>query len=433
MAIPVVAVEGVVLEAGKIRIAIFTDLYLEIAGGIPSSISAQKTALEKLGHEVTIFCPSKKPTREKNVFVLPTAHFRVNGAPVARWPKIIIKFIDKNFPNFKTDFDLVHVHYEAGASIAGIILAKKYQLPLIQTMHGREDMAIAVNVPTPFKTITATVLNLIHRHYLKRYTKPVSIKKDHYLAKTSTTKNMWELMVREANCADQIITPSQHFAKKLQKYGVSKPITAVSNGVPDQVVNNTDWTVRALKQDKKAPLRLIWTNRLSREKRIMPFLEALVIVKKTTNQFFFTAVGNGNELETAKQFVLKNDLKNNVKFFGAVSRAKAIELLKSEHLSIINSYGFDTQGLTILEAGAVGLPVIYCDKDMDEIVLEGAGLRAKNESPEAMAELILSIIKNPQAIEKMSRAAFLKRTEVLQSTQIKSLLKVYHKTLDSRI
>ena len=70
---------------------------------------------------------------------------------------------------------------------------------------------------------------------------------------------------------------------------------------------------------------------------------------------------------------------------------------------------------------------------MDEIVLEGAGLRAKNESPEAMAELILSIIKNPQAIEKMSRAAFLKRTEVLQSTQIKSLLKVYHKTLDSRI
>ena len=34
------------------RIAVFTDLYLEIAGGIPSSISAQKKELEKLGRDL---------------------------------------------------------------------------------------------------------------------------------------------------------------------------------------------------------------------------------------------------------------------------------------------------------------------------------------------------------------------------------------------
>lgn len=39
------------------RIAFFTDVFLEIPGGIPSSIKAQKTALESLGHHVTIFCP----------------------------------------------------------------------------------------------------------------------------------------------------------------------------------------------------------------------------------------------------------------------------------------------------------------------------------------------------------------------------------------
>lgn len=132
------------------RIAVFTDLYLEIAGGIPSSISAQKKELEKLGHSVTVFCPGFSKPEEKNVIVLPTAKFiKINGAPTARWPKIIVKFIKENYPNFKSDFDLIHVHYEAGASIAAILLAKEFNLPLVQTMHGREDMAIAVNVPHP--------------------------------------------------------------------------------------------------------------------------------------------------------------------------------------------------------------------------------------------------------------------------------------------
>ena len=210
------------------RIAVFTDLYLEIAGGIPSSISAQKKELEKLGHEVTVFCPGFSKPKEKNVVILPTASLiKINGAPCARWPHIVVKFIGKEYPFFKDSFDLIHAHYEAGASIAAILIAKKYKMPLVQTMHGREDMAIAVNVSHPFKTFSGCGLNAIHKHYLKKITKKVKIKRDKYLAPTIARAKMWELMVREANCADQVITPSQHFADKLKHYGVSKPITAV--------------------------------------------------------------------------------------------------------------------------------------------------------------------------------------------------------------
>ena len=66
------------------RIAVFTDLYLEIAGGIPSSISAQKRELEKLGHEVVVFCPGFKQPEEKNVVILPTSKINVNGAPTTK-------------------------------------------------------------------------------------------------------------------------------------------------------------------------------------------------------------------------------------------------------------------------------------------------------------------------------------------------------------
>ena len=410
------------------RIAIFTDLYLEIAGGIPSSISAQKKELEKIGHKVTVFCPGFKEAEEENVVILPTAKFiKINGAPTARWPKIIVKFIEEKYPNFKDDFDLVHVHYEAGASIAGILLAKRYKMPLVQTMHGREDMAIAVNVPHPFKIFAGVGLNLIHKHYLKKLTEPVKVKKDNFLAPTIATKNMWELMVREANCADFVITPSEHFSDKLKHYGVLKPITAVSNGVSDETVREINWKIRKLEKDE--PLRIIWTSRLSREKRILEFLEALKLVKEKTDKFYFTALGDGNELGFAMKFVEENGLSKNCEIKGAVPHEEVLKNLENQHLSIINSYGFDTQGLTILEAAAVGLPVIYCDKDMDQVVLKNGGLRADDETSEKMAELVLDIIEHPAIIEEMSRACFKNRELVLQSTQIKNLLGVYKNAL----
>lgn len=413
------------------KIAVFTDLYLEIAGGIPSSISAQKKELERLGHEVTVFCPGFSKPKEKNVVVLPTSKLiKINGAPTTRKPKVIIDFIEEKYPNFKTDFNLIHAHYEAGASIAAIILAKKYKMPFVQTMHGREDMAIAVNVPHPFKTIAGVTLNKLHKHFLKSYSETVKVNRDNYLAPTIATKNMWELMVREANSADNVITPSQHFADKLTHYGVSKPIIAVSNGVSDETANSHDWKIRTLSKASDEPLKIIWTSRLSKEKRILPFLEALAIVKKSSDKFFFTALGDGNEFEASQKFAQENGIAENCDFKGAVPHEQVLEYLKDQHLSIINSYGFDTQGLTILEAGAVGLPTIYCDKDMDQVILENGGLRAEDETPEKMAELILDVINHPAIIEEMSKACFKNRDSVLQSTQIKNLLAVYSKTIE---
>ena len=409
------------------KIAVFTDLYLEVTGGIPSSISAQKAELEKLGHEVIVFTPGFKST-DSSVVLLPTAkHLTINGAPLAKWPNLVVKFIEKNYPNFGQDFDLIHSHYEAGASIAASMLAKKYNLPLVQTMHGREDMAIAVNVAHPFKTFAGKGLNLIHNHYLKNITGKISVQKDNYLAPTIATKNMWELMIRQANTADEIITPSQHFADKLAHYGALKPITVVSNGVDDRIANKYKWPIRSLKNGEK--LQIIWTSRLSKEKRIIPFLEALQIVKNSSNDFFFTALGDGNELELAKKFIKTHKLEDNCKIIGAVSHDKVLEYLKDQHVSIINSYGFDTQGLTILEAGVTGLPVIYCDEDMDGVLLKNAGMRAENETPEAMAALILSLIRSPEKIQQMSESAFKSREQALQSTQIKNLIKVYEKAI----
>ena len=438
-----------------LRIAIFTDVFLGIPGGIPSSIRAQKTALESLGHQVTIFCPGTQQDFENplsqfganhdpNIILVPTAKFLVNGAPFSKWTKEVVRFIEQKYPNLTKSFDLFHIHYEATTSMAGLILAKKYHIKTIQTMHGREDMAIAINVPHPFKTIAATGINLIHRTTLKSISKksprpdyqnpePKKSPSLNYqnaeiknLAPTIARREMWQMMTRQANLADQVITPSAHFAKKLQLFGVTRPISVISNGIADQEIAN--FTPRIRTYQDHEPLRILWFSRLSKEKRILPFLESLRIAQELEPnfRFIFTIIGDGNQMSKVQKFCKKHFDEASIKILGTIPHQEILQkYTKDQHLSIINSYQFDTQGLTILEAAACNLPVIYADPDMSEIVPNHGGLCAKSPSPRAMAELLLKIHHQPEIIQKLSQNLAASEKTYLQSHQIEKLLKLY--------
>lgn len=452
----------------KLHIAIFTDVFLGIPGGIPSSIRAQKTSLEALGHQVTIFCPGTQKDysnplnkfgadHDPNIILVPTAKFLVNGAPFSKWTKEVVRFIEQKYPNLTKSFDLFHIHYEATTSMAGLILAKKYHIKTIQTMHGREDMAIAINVPHPFKTLAATGINLIHRITLKsilkksprlnyqnpepkkslglNYQNPEPKKSPglNYqnaeiknLAPTIARREMWQMMVRQANLADQVITPSAHFAKKLQLFGVTRPISVISNGISDQEIAN--FTPRIRTYQDHEPLRILWFSRLSKEKRILPFLESLRIAQELEPnfRFIFTIIGDGNQMSKVQKFCKKHFDEASIKILGTIPHQEILQkYTKDQHLSIINSYQFDTQGLTILEAAACNLPVIYADPDMSEIVPNHCGLCAKSPSPRAMAELLLKIHHQPEIIQKLSQNLAASKKTYLQSHQIEKLLDLY--------
>ena len=426
----------------SLRIAIFTDVFLGIPGGIPSSIRAQKASLEALGHQVTIFCPGtqqdfKNPlskfgaNHDPNVVIVPTAKFLINGAPFSKWTKQVVRFIEKKYPNLNESFDLFHIHYEATTSMAGLILAKKYHIKVVQTMHGREDMAIAINVPHPFKTLAATGINLIHRATLKSITKK-SPKPDYQnpeiknLAPTIARREMWQMMVRQANLADQVITPSAHFAKKLQLFGVTRPISVISNGINDQEIAN--FTPQICTYQNHEPLRVLWFSRLSKEKRILPFLESLRIAQELEPdfRFIFTIIGDGNQMSKVQKFCKKHFDEASIKILGTIPHQEILQkYTEGQHLSIINSYQFDTQGLTILEAAACNLPVIYADPDMSEIIPNHGGLCAKSPAPRAMAELLLKIHRQPELIQKLSQNLAASEKTYLQSHQIEKLLDLY--------
>lgn len=395
------------------KIAIFTDLYAPWAmGGIISSIQAQKMELERLGHEVVVFCPGfEGDSLEKNVICVPSHRLiRMNSAVMSKRPPVVERFVVKEYPDF-ANFDVVHVHYEASCSIAGVNLAKKFRIPLVQTMHGREDIAMDMNVPKFLQGMASGLLNLMHRRYL---TGDMVVDIDDFQALTRARARMWELMVRQAEKADVVVTPSGHFADKLRHYGVQRPIVPISNGVSDDLVA-TNFRMRELSEGEE--LKMIWNSRVSNEKRIIPFLHALEKVKRPVKLYVY---GDGNAERAAKKFVENKGL--NVEFMSRRSRAEIMERMKEVHLGVLASYNFDTQGMVLLEAEATGLPVFLCDPELTEALPAGGYVLARPE-PEAMAAALDGI--DAESIAEMSEVMLKNHSQVAESTVTTKMLEVY--------
>lgn len=401
------------------KIAFFTDCFLDLTGGITSSIKAQKTALEKNGHTVYIFSTgfpkstkNLKKLASQNIFQVPSCKLFFRGlTPVSRRPKIIEKWLLKNHPEIK-NFDIFYIHYESGCSIAGLRLAKKLSIPTVQVMHGREDMGESNIIPFGFRTMVATLLNWFHSWYLPH---PIKIHQDNYLANTIAKSKMWELMVNHANYADLVLTPSKHFRKKLLHYGVKKEIKVFPNGFPDNKFP-PDISVKRLKPNEE--LRIIWHSRVSAEKRIMPFLKSLIMVG---GKYRLDVYGGGGDFFRAKRYAKHRKI--NAIFHGNVSFEELANAISNSHLDVLVSYDFDTFGMTLIEAEAFGVPVFFCDPDMKEIVPKDSFIMSQNETPEKMAESINDLLKHPEKIEQMSKIMLKNRKKILISKRIKILEK----------
>lgn len=404
------------------RIAIFSDCYLDLTGGIVSSINAQKAALEKNGHTVYVFSTAYQKSekdiqklKEQNIFVVPCCHNLLRGiTPVSRRPKIVEEWLLKTHPELK-DFDVFYIHYEAGCSIAGLRLARRLKIPSVQVMHGREDMGEQELIPFGLRTVVAYGLNTIHALNLPHSKR---VKKDDYLADTLAKAKMWSLMVNHARFADVLITPSEHFARKLGHYGVRKKIWILPNGYPDQKYPKNP-KERSFKTGET--LDIIWHSRVSQEKRILPLLKALALLK---GKYHLDVYGDGPDLKRAKAFAKNHNL--NVTFHGNTPFEKVQKAIQDADLDVLVSYNYDDYPSTLVEAEASGLPAFICDPDMEEVLPAKSYLISKNESPEEMAKTLNSLFAHPEKIAKMSKAMLKARDEVLMSSRIKLLEKIFN-------
>lgn len=408
------------------KIAFFSDCFLDLTGGIVTNIKAEKAELERRGHTVYVFSsayPRSETELEKlakeHIFLVPSCKIAGRGVtPIARRPKIVERWILRNHPEVK-DFDVFYVHYEAGCSIAGLRLAKALKIYSVQVMHGREDEAEAKLIPFTLRTLVATLLNWFHSWYLPH---PIKIRRDNYLADTVAKAKMWTLMVNHANFADIVLTPSEHFRQKLIYYGVDKPIIALPHGIKDDLLGSKPET-KTLKEGEA--LKIIWHSRVSGEKRILPFLEAIRILqyRYKIKNYHLAVYGSGADLVPAKQYAKLNRL--NVKFYGNTDFDKIWQALKEAHLDVLVSYHYDTFGMVLLEAIATATPTLIADPELVEILPPQSYALTASPKPADIATALLELIQHPDRVHQMSQAIVASTKSIANSHKITQLEKIF--------
>ncbi|MCP1430033.1 glycosyltransferase involved in cell wall biosynthesis [Microbacterium foliorum] len=396
------------------RIAMVTDYYLPTLGGVQTVIKAHREALEQAGHEVFVFAPLAAESDDPHVVRLPTARgFAPDGYPFTWPPRAAAESLRRELR--ARGIDLVHVHTEMFAALAGFDAARALGVPVVQTMHGRIDVYTRSVLPLP--SVTTMLLAAMHRHRMSHAQARLDPTAPY--AATRMARRMWRLMVSQANHADQVIVPSAHFAAKLVAQGVRTPLTVLSNGLEASVLDTVGWpTPRELRAGED--LRVVWCGRLSPEKRPSVFVDAVRRLPGISAEMLGDGVARRAVSSAAA------DLPDGrLIVHGAVPQSQVLDAMRRAHVLVSTSLDFDNQPMVILEGLASGLPVVVTDPDLAEMLPDGGGLVTPTPDADGLARALRSLQDAPGRVAAMSAAALAHRTRVAQDTHRDALLAVY--------
>ena len=104
--------------------------------------------------------------------------------------------------------------------------------------------------------------------------------------------------------------------------------------------------------------------------------------------------------------------------------------MRSSGALLFTSYGFDTQGLVLLEAAAMSLPTVYCDPAVGETVPEGGGLLTEGPSAAAIAATIRTVIEDRDKLKAMSDIMTAHTDIPRQSRQTEKIVDIYRSLID---
>ena len=184
--------------------------------------------------------------------------------------------------------------------------------------------------------------------------------------------------------------------------------------------------------------RVLFLSNLLKSKGYIDVLQAAVVMKKERIPIEFIFAGtwpSSDEEEFALEFVERHKLNDVVKFLGFVSgEKKRSVLLESDIFILPTYYHYEGVPISILEAMAMGLPIITTrHRGIPGIVEEGAnGFFIEPGDSEKIAECVIGFFHNPDLQLRMAKSNIEKaRARFTKEHYERSLIKVFDEVLES--
>jgi 1,2-diacylglycerol 3-alpha-glucosyltransferase len=340
-----------------VHVVMFGDQHLESLGGAQVSMRLQRRFLEKAGHTVTVVAPRMHGPRghaarpDAAYLDLPSIPITPDREYAFTWPGARTdRFLDAAMER-RAPVDVVHVQADFWGAFIGHRFASRHRIPVVHTMHNRVD--VGVEATAPFPGLVLRVLNAWQRRVLDARSDRAPVGRDG-----------WTYLRRFARRSDAVTAPSSHFAHRLEEHGVvpghgSAAVDVVWNGIDDDVLEAA--LASAPSGRLPGPPRFVWIGRMSPEKRLLAFLDALA---ESGVPAEVVVIGGGGQLRAARRLVKRRRPAASVRFAGRMPYAEALRRIQAADAVVQTSIGFETQGMTVFEAASLGTPSVVADPDI---------------------------------------------------------------------
>ena len=387
------------------HIAIFCEQHPHTLGGAQTSVLLQAKFLERAGHVVTFVSPALRtgPLEDPGFIDLPSMAVPTVKEYTWLWPgNRHLRLIDEGFAK-RPPVDIVHVQSDFWGAAFGYRYAREHNIPVVHTMHHRLDVGVDGSIPFP--ALFYAMLGVWQKWSLsERFRR--------------RPRHAFDYLAQYAKEADVVIAPSHHFARLLESKGVATKsgaaLTVIPTGVDDDVLDRIEHH-----ESTTDSLSVAWVGRFSPEKRVVEFCEALTLAKESLT---VTMVGDGALRPRAEAMAPQN-----VRFVGALPYDKAIQTIADADVLVQSSSGFETQGMTVTEALALGTHVVVVDADIAGELPEGCFTLTPDLSAQAMADALDSLARTEHGGTRRLDPEF--RRQFRQSTRTAQTIDLYRALL----
>ena len=407
-------------EYKNLNIALVLDDIYPSSSGVSRSIQSQINELAKMGQTVTLIAPEKGFSAPDNAEYIALKSIQPPGSlkhtTILSHSQKTAESISKHH-----HFDIIHSQTDTGALVLAARIAKLQNIPHVHTFH--TNMAGSIDYYSLPTLLIATssyryVALLLHKI---RKRKATPIKTRHSLLKKlpRMSKSYWQSQALMGNAVDAIAAPSKYMLEYIQAAAPNKEF--YKRNIPNGYNENLYNLIRQTKAKKNPEItRFISIGRISDEKRIDVMVDAFIKANIPNSELVI--IGDGKQMPVIKE---KAAGAPNIKLLGQIHSLEEIaKQLKLSDIFVLSSYHFDNQPMVILEALAAGLPILYCDDQLDVGVDETNSLMTP-PSADAISEGMKKLANDKELQEKLSRGSIEKCPELSSRIMAEKYLQLY--------
>jgi phosphatidylinositol alpha-mannosyltransferase len=371
------------------KIALVSPYDFAHPGGVVNHISCLEQQFTGLGHDVKIIAPSSKALYtlgDRFIRIGSPRPLPVSGSIARITLSLRIEHqIKEVFAREK--FDICHLHEPLMPTLCTTVLRLK-KAPMVGTFHASGGK--------PWYEIFSPIM----KWYLRRW---------------------WSKL-------DGRIAVSE-VARRFVDHSFPAEYTIIPNGIDTHHFNNGVQPFEEYLDDKT---NIVFVGRLEKRKGFDYLLDAFKLVKKEYRDCRLIQVGPGKRLLNKYRKRAINENIGDVHFTGYATYADLPRYYKTADIVCFPNTGWESFGIVLLEAMAVGKPIVATDISGFRAVMENGahGLTVPPMDARALADALLTMINDADLRLKMGASSREHATQYDWGILADRLLHFYQETLD---